>query len=212
MQYLAIDTTSNIVKVSILTDKTGLTGIVEDLGFQQAADLTPFIDKFLKDNDVKIQDFDSIIVNLGPGSYTSLRIGIATAKGLALPHDIKVIGVNSFDVYRHFYINDELNPYSNAAIILWNTPKQAYVQINEKNYVTDITKLNELIPKGTNIYGNGMDSPIYQEYLTSFNQIAGTSSIIGEDLIQYVLDTKNYDTNLEPLYIKPLSYKKTCEK
>ena len=59
--------------------------------------LMPAIDKVLKDASLTIQDLDGIAVSLGPGSFTGLRIGIATAKGLAQGLNIPVVGIPTLD-------------------------------------------------------------------------------------------------------------------
>lgn len=57
--------------------------------------LTVFIDELLKENDLKISDFDAIAVSMGPGSYTGLRIGVSTAKGLAYAAGLPLIAVST---------------------------------------------------------------------------------------------------------------------
>ncbi|KKL06136.1 hypothetical protein LCGC14_2599040 [marine sediment metagenome] len=55
------------------------------------------IDKMLKDASLTIKDLNGIAVSLGPGSFTGLRIGIATAKGLAQGLNIPVVGIPTLD-------------------------------------------------------------------------------------------------------------------
>lgn len=59
--------------------------------------LMPAIDRILKDASLTIKDLDGIAVSLGPGSFTGLRIGIATAKGLAQGLNIPVVGIPTLD-------------------------------------------------------------------------------------------------------------------
>lgn len=62
--------------------------------------LLPEIDSLLKKNKVKLQQLDAIMVCEGPGSFTGIRVGIATVKGFALGTNVKVIGFNLFDLFR----------------------------------------------------------------------------------------------------------------
>jgi len=57
--------------------------------------LTVFIDELLQENNLKIANFDAIAVSMGPGSYTGLRIGVSTAKGLAYAADLPLIAVST---------------------------------------------------------------------------------------------------------------------
>lgn len=60
-----------------------------------AQKLMPMIDQLLEQADASIQDVTTIVVSLGPGSFTGLRIGIATALGLSSALDIPCYGVSS---------------------------------------------------------------------------------------------------------------------
>lgn len=57
--------------------------------------LTVFIDQILKENGLRIADLEAVAVSKGPGSYTGLRIGVSTAKGIAYGGSISLIGIET---------------------------------------------------------------------------------------------------------------------
>lgn len=59
--------------------------------------LVPLIKSLLEQADYTIGSFDAVAIAQGPGSYTGLRIGVSTAKGLAFAHDLPLIGIDSLD-------------------------------------------------------------------------------------------------------------------
>lgn len=67
--------------------------------------LMPRLHQMLATIKVKVSDLDAIVVSLGPGSYTGVRVAAAIAKGLALPHQTPVVGIPTLDVtaypFRH---------------------------------------------------------------------------------------------------------------
>jgi len=70
-----------------------------------AAVLTVFIKDLLDDSEKKMQDLDAVAVSMGPGSYTGLRIGVSTAKGLCYALDIPLIAVNTLHAMANGFIN-----------------------------------------------------------------------------------------------------------
>lgn len=60
-----------------------------------ATHLTLFIEEVLADGQKALADLDAIAVSMGPGSYTGLRIGVSTAKGLCFALDIPLIAINT---------------------------------------------------------------------------------------------------------------------
>ncbi len=60
-----------------------------------SAKLSGLIDSLLKENNVAYQDLSAVALSLGPGSYTGLRIGTSTAKGLAYALNVPIIGVET---------------------------------------------------------------------------------------------------------------------
>ena len=66
---------------------------------KQAIALPTAVEKFMKQNNVKMSDLSAIGVIVGPGSFTGIRMGIAYAKGLGIGLNIPVIPVNLFELY-----------------------------------------------------------------------------------------------------------------
>ncbi len=62
---------------------------------QQAESLLPLVDKVLRETDTRVEDLAAIGLSIGPGSFTSLRIGVATVKGLAFGSSLPVVGVST---------------------------------------------------------------------------------------------------------------------
>jgi len=61
--------------------------------------LLPSLDILMKERGKKIQDLEGIVVVLGPGSFTGLRIGLSLAKSLAFTLKIPLVGIPAFDVW-----------------------------------------------------------------------------------------------------------------
>ena len=57
----------------------------------------PFIKEMLDEHGLGVSDCDAVCVSMGPGSYTGLRVGVSTAKGLCFGAGIPMIGVGSLD-------------------------------------------------------------------------------------------------------------------
>lgn len=82
MKKLIIDTATSNLYLALVEDE----GIFESINrgnIEHSKNIMPKIDQLLKDNNVDIQEIDGIIVGVGPGSYTGIRIGVSVAKMLA---------------------------------------------------------------------------------------------------------------------------------
>ncbi|MBK8926898.1 MAG: tRNA (adenosine(37)-N6)-threonylcarbamoyltransferase complex dimerization subunit type 1 TsaB [Crocinitomicaceae bacterium] len=93
---LHLETASKTCSVCISHNGT-LLALKEEttVEFSHAENLNVFIEEVLKQAGKKLNDLNAVAVSEGPGSYTGLRIGTSSAKGLAYALDIPVIAVNS---------------------------------------------------------------------------------------------------------------------
>ena len=94
---LALDTSSIVCTVAIMDDDRLIGEQIINHKMTHSQKLMPAIDMLLKSCEVSMKDIDLIAVAEGPGSFTGLRIGVATAKGLAHTMNIPVIGVSTLD-------------------------------------------------------------------------------------------------------------------
>jgi len=95
---LALDTSTTQVGLAIY-DGTRIIGEVFWHGRKHhTVDVPPALADLFKRTGVMINDIQALGVALGPGSFTSLRAGLALAKGLALARRCPLIGINTFDI------------------------------------------------------------------------------------------------------------------
>ena len=97
MKILAIDTSSKICSVSILEDENVLVSLYNDDEKTHSVKLMPMIDEALKKTNLTLDDISLLACCIGPGSFTGVRIGIATIKAFADVKRIPTIGVTSLE-------------------------------------------------------------------------------------------------------------------
>jgi len=74
-----------------------ITAYREDADRAHAARLAPMIDSILSEKGLSVRDCDAVSVSMGPGSYTGLRVGVSTAKGLCFGAGIPLLATGSLD-------------------------------------------------------------------------------------------------------------------
>lgn len=98
MITLGIETATQVVSVAIAGDD-GVLGLVEiNQGRRHAETLAPAIEFVCRHAQIEIGDIAAIGVDVGPGLFTGMRVGIATAKAMAHALRVPVIGVSSLDL------------------------------------------------------------------------------------------------------------------
>lgn len=95
MKILAFDSSSQTLSLAILEDKTLLADLTINIKKNHSITLMPSIDFLMQSIDLQPKDLDRIVVAQGPGSYTGLRVAVATAKMLAYSLKIDLVGVSS---------------------------------------------------------------------------------------------------------------------
>lgn len=97
MKILAIDSSGLVASVAIITENELIGEYTINYKKTHSQTLLPMLDAVVKMVDLDLKDIDAIAVAMGPGSFTGLRIGSSTAKGLGLALNKPIIEVPTVD-------------------------------------------------------------------------------------------------------------------
>ncbi|AYD40832.1 tRNA (adenosine(37)-N6)-threonylcarbamoyltransferase complex dimerization subunit type 1 TsaB [Clostridium fermenticellae] len=116
MKILSLDSATESATCAIITDDKLLGEITFNYKKQHSVILMPIIDNLLKNLNLDINEIDGFVVSKGPGSFTGLRIGISTIKGLSHGTGKPFISVSSLDAlaYNMAYTDGIICPIMDA--------------------------------------------------------------------------------------------------
>ncbi len=95
MLTLALDSSGRAASCALFDGERLLAESFMDVGLTHSQTLLPLLERTLLSAGVKIGDLDRLAVSVGPGSFTGVRIGVSTIKGLAFGLDIPCVGVST---------------------------------------------------------------------------------------------------------------------
>lgn len=138
MNILAIDTSAKVTSVCLFADNKIIATMSINNNLAHSQTLMPMINDIFTCSKFLLSDVDCFAVNIGPGSFTGLRIGIAAIKGLAFSRNIKCIGISSLKSLAYNLINSDciICPVIDARC------NQMYTALFESNGTT-LTRLFE---------------------------------------------------------------------
>lgn len=94
---ILLETTTTACSVALSRDGKRLASRETNNGYSHAENLAPFVRDVLAEAWQTVADLDAVSVSKGPGSYTGLRIGVSTAKGIAYGSNIPLIAVDTLE-------------------------------------------------------------------------------------------------------------------
>lgn len=98
MILLHIETSTNVCSVALSQDGSCIFELSNNEGMNHSRLLSPFIQQVLDKMKVLNLKLDAVAVSSGPGSYTGLRIGVSTAKGLCYGYNVPLIAVSTLEI------------------------------------------------------------------------------------------------------------------
>ncbi len=193
MYQLLLDSSNTYLSVGLAKDKKIVDKISYEAWQRQSEMMITEIDNILKRNNVDKKDLDAVVVGVGPGSYTGVRIGVTIAKTIAYALKIKLYGKSSLSL-----LKDPEKP----TICLFNARSgRSYFgvykgrEVLEKDVVLENEKVLDYISKHKDYIVNG---DTYQIGLESGQY----------DVIDNLLDFNEKEAvdpfRLNPVYLKDL--------
>lgn len=166
-RLLIIDTALEEAIVAISNEGKIIAELSNKEAHSHASFIQVAIEKLLEAQNIVINDIDAIVVTLGPGSYTGLRVGLASAKGIAYAIQKPIIGLSTLSALAHkgvkfasTLVTDEFQVFpmidARRMEIFGSiyTPSMDLI-LPEQAIVLDQTQWDNLITKPTICIGNG---------------------------------------------------------
>ena len=166
VNVLALDTSTSCLSVALMRDKAIISEINLAVKVGHAGMILPVIDEVLTKSSTRKDDITLIATGTGPGSFTGLRIGIATAKGLAKAIRCPLAGIPTLDIIARGALPSSMH----IMPILDAKKGEVFCALYNKDgsRLTDIMNLRPegiaaLVSEDTLFVGNGCD--IYRDIL-----------------------------------------------
>ena len=176
MKILALDTTGNVSSVALIDDEKLIGEYTINYKMTHSQTIMPMIDEIVKMTELDLKDIDYIACSQGPGSFTGLRIGAATAKGLALGLNKKIVPVPTLDAlaYNIFETDKIICPIMDArrsqvytALYMWNDGVLENITGHMATTIDDIIARADEFEMGVIFLGDGV--PVHKEKLSKYD-------------------------------------------
>ena len=116
MKILALDTTAEVCTAAVCDDKRLIAEMTVNTGNTHSETLLPVVEQILKISETSLEDIELFSCSTGPGSFTGVRIGVATVKGIAYGKNKPCVSVSTLDALAYNLIGLEgiICPVMNA--------------------------------------------------------------------------------------------------
>ena len=101
MKILALDSSADVCSVAICEDNKLICEITVNTGNTHSQTLLPAVEQALKLSELCVDDIDAFACSTGPGSFTGVRIGVATIKGLAYGKNKPCVSISTLEALAH---------------------------------------------------------------------------------------------------------------
>lgn len=172
MKVLGLDTSTLMTSCAVIDDNKliGEFSLSQDMSHSEK--LVPMVEELLTSLDLKLKDIDLFAASVGPGSFTGLRIGLATIKAFAHITDKPLVGVSTLEgLAFNLPFNEIVVPMIDArrqrvytAIYTW---KGEDLHPILEPCIMEVEELLEKLKSYDNILVNGDGSMVFQEEIKS---------------------------------------------
>ena len=221
MKVLAIDTSSKLCSVAILEDKNLIKKLELDNGLTHSETLMPLIQQLLNECSLSLNNINLLVSDIGPGSFTGIRIGVSSCKAFSDSLNIPCVGISSLEVLAYNIQNDgiicstidcknnncyfalyELNSGNYNVLIepCAKSVNDVLDLLNSQYYNKCISFVGDGIPseKLHSIYDNNADSEVTKNIISSYLNVEN----LGTAGYKKFINNKKIGEEILPLYLK----------
>lgn len=221
MKILAVDTSSKLCSVAILEDTNLIKKLELDNGLTHSETLMPLIQQLLNECSLSLNNIDLLVSDVGPGSFTGIRIGVSSCKAFSDSLNIPCVGISSLEVLAYNIQNDgiicstidcknnncyfalyELNSGNYNVLIepCAKSVNDVLDLLNSQYYNKCISFVGDGIPseKLHSIYDNNADSEVNKNIISSYLNVEN----LGTAGYKKFINNKKIGEEILPLYLK----------
>ncbi len=221
MKILAVDTSSKLCSVAILEDKNLIKKLELDNGLTHSETLMPLIQQLLNKCSLSLNNINLLVSDIGPGSFTGIRIGVSSCKAFSDSLNIPCVGISSLEVLAYNIQNDgiicstidcknnncyfalyELNSGNYNVLIepCAKSVNDVLDLLNSQYYNKCISFVGDGIPseKLHSIYDNNADSEVTKNIISSYLNVEN----LGTAGYKKFINNKKIGEEILPLYLK----------
>lgn len=182
MNILAFDTVSSSFSIALQKDDNSIIEYNKEDVRNHNEEILPSLHNFLKENDISLDKINYIVLGIGPGSFTALRIAFATVKTICYAKKIPIIGISSLET-----LYENIKSYSGI--------KASMIDARKGSIYADIYSGDKKIKKNLDL--------TYDEFVNIIESIENPSKMLtlcGDGFYKnqdYFLEKfKNYNINI----------------
>lgn len=194
MNIVAIETATETVGVAVRTGSGAEAALTLSGRRRHVETLAPALEHLLGQVDLEVTDLDLVAVDIGPGLFTGLRVGVATAKGLGQALGIGVIGLTSLEILTHAAA--QLGHRGHVLAAVDARRGELFASVREVREVPDVGDVRELQPgeeaageDAVDVFASGLFAP--DELVAALRTLGGVRIVgVGDGAHRYaaVLD------------------------
>ena len=172
MKLLALESSGLVASAAIVEDEVLIAEYTTDFKKTHSQTLLPMVDEIIRMTETDPASVDAVAVSAGPGSFTGLRIGAATAKGLCLALNKPIIAVPTLDALIY-----GVGPTEKLIVPIMDARRnQVYTKLNGESTAMDMHELISALNEMCGLPGSGKDAgrevlflgdgvPVYREQI-----------------------------------------------
>ncbi len=218
MLVLGIETSTPAASVTIGSEQGIIGSCLVTRGVSHGAFILPAVEFLMKEADLSYRNLSAIAVGLGPGLFTGLRVGVATAKTLAQALSVPIIGVSSLDLlaFDVRYSNKLICPVVDAKrkevffafyrqVPGGITRESSYVVGSPSRLVAEIEGTRGdflLVGNGALLYRSSLDGGRNVEFGSMANAFPRAASLVELALPRLFREDFDRVFDVEPLYMR----------
>lgn len=224
MKILSIDTASNICAVAVLENNKLIEEKILNDTKTHSEKIMPTIIDVLNKTNLKLEDFDLIVCDKGPGSFTGIRIGVATVLAFKDALKIKTIGISSLEALAYNVKTDGIicslidarNSNVYYGIFKLENNNYSLLEKMDVNNINDVLNLLEKYNEPIFFVGDG--STVYKELIS--NKFIHSTFCSNNELSAYSLGLAGFKSfneksvatdDIMPLYLRKSQAERALE-